>query len=406
MTTGKECANVSSLLPAYANGTLSSARMRLVANHLAHCAACRKQLREWQLITAAANVAASGPSPSPDVLGSVRASIDAPHVSRQRSRYSRWNRMAGGHRRRPGRSTIVDITVVGILLVVVGGALVSRGWWTRIPGDDVTSTPHEVTEPVAAHTSVADGRVFTSVLANDATHPAANLRLGRLTIEPGSSARLQGEDSSVILLVEAGIISGLVDGPADVTHGMEGAQEGGQTRALTTGEQFHLQPGDQITIPVGTSSELHNNGQEAVQAFDIRIQRPGPPLRFANGVRYRQLVQVPARELPSGQVDFSLVESDLSTGVVHEIEGPGVFYLESGTLEIVETSTHLEIEDNDDPDDDGSIDRNDADPDEQIFQGDWFFLKEGEHASLTVPDGQATYLELLFGPEDTVERDS
>lgn len=405
MTTGKECANVSSLLPAYANGTLSSARMRLVTDHLAHCAACRKQLREWQLITAAANVAAAGPSPSPDVLGSVRASIDAPHVSRQRSRYTRWNRIAGGHRRRPGRSTIVDITVVGTLLVVVGGALVSRDWWTRIPGDDVTSTSHEVTEPVAAHTSVAGERLFTSVLANEATHPAASLGLGRLTIEPGSSARLQAEDSPVILLVEAGIISGLVDGPADVTQGMERAQEVGQTPVLTTGDQFRLQSGDQIAIPIGTSSELRNNGQEVVQALDIRIQGPGPPLRFANGVRYQLLLQAPAKELPSGQVDFSLVASDLSTGVVHEIEGPGALYLESGTLEIVETSTQLEIENNDDPDDDEPIDRNDPDPDEQILQGDWFFLKEGEHASLTVPDGQATCLELLFGPEDTVERD-
>lgn len=426
MTAGEECINIAGLLPAYANGTLSTARMRVVADHLGHCPACRRQLHEWQLITAAANVAATGPSPSPDVLDRIRAGIDAPHAPPRRSRHDLWNRMSGGHRRRlrpflgdpagngqathpdrsirVGRSAIAEIAVLGLLVVILGGVLISRGWWEHILGDDSTATPQGLAEEqLIAQTPATGGLMFSSVLTNEATHPGANLRLGRLTIEPDSSTGLRAEESSVVLMVEAGIIDGFVDGPAIVTHGPE-CELAGQTEELAAGEQFELLTSDHVLLPIGTSSELHNSGQGPAQVLDMRIQSPGSPPRFANGVQYRQLAQASARNLPSGQVDFSLVEGNLSAGAEHEINGPRLFYVESGALEFIEIDDEVEIMGNDDPGVEDSTGPNIADSHEQISRGGWFFLKAGEHASLTVADGQATYIELTFEPGDTIGR--
>lgn len=426
MTGGKACVNVASLLPAYAAGALTPAEVRSVTDHLGFCPACRAQLSEWQRIIAAAKVAASGPSPSPDVLDCVLAGIDAPHAQRPRSRPNLWHRMTGGHRQprprplsgangdhsqarhpghpvRLGRSAVAEIAVVGMLVMVLGVALLSRDWWGQILGDDSTATPLEATAQLAAQTPTAGGLSFASELSNVSTHPGAQLRLGHLTIEPGSSTGLHADEGSVVLMVQAGIVSGLTEGPAVVSHGAE-CELAGHTEELATGDHFELQPSDHLFIPAGTSSELHNDGQEAALTWDLRVQSPGPPSGFTNGVQYRQLAQASAQQLPSGELEFSLTEGSLSPGIVHEINGPGIFYVESGTLEITATNADLDIEDDDDLDDDGSIDRSDSDPDEQITGGGWFFLKAGEHASLIGPVGQATYLELLFDPRDTVEQ--
>jgi len=426
MSAAKTCVNISSLLPAYAIGALSPKHMRDVAEHLEHCPACRNQVFEWQLITAAANVAASGPSPSPDVLDRVWATIQAPHVSRQPSRYNLLNTMSGGHRRlwpgqlgargenrpggrpgylfRPGLATIAQIAVIGVIAVILGGVLLRGGWKEQLFGQDPAATPTEQAELLAAPVVPAGELLFTAVLSNESTHPGAKLRLGRLTVEAGSSTGLPADESSVILLVEAGTLSGLVDGPAFVNHGADCGQAG-QSQELAAGEQFELQSCDRLLIPVGTSPLMQNRGQEPALALDIRMQSPGSSPRFSNGTVYQKLADLPANVLPLGQVDFSLAEGDLSTGAVHEINGPGLLYVESGTLEIAGANADFDIEVAGDMDDDDMNGRDVLNPVEQVAGGGWFFLRAGEHASLTVPDGQARYLEMLIGPRDTVERD-
>lgn len=413
MTAGRACANVASLLPAYAAGALSPAETRVVTDHLGLCPACLEQLHEWRLIVAAANVAASGPPPSPEVLNRVRASIELHHASRRHSPHHLWSRLTGGHRRRlllPSsragadpdagwdagyprtsvRSAISEIAVIAVVILVVGGGLVGRAWWGRDAGQESPAAQVQPGEQPPSPSPAPGGLSFASTLSNEVSHPGANLRLGRLTMESGSSTELAPEDGSVLLMVEAGAIDALVDGPATLT-------QDGQTRELATGERFELRPGDHLRIPAGTSSELGNDGQDPALALDLRIQAPGAPPRFTNGAQYRQLVRVPAKDLPSGQLDFSLAGASLSPGAVHEIDGPGLLYVEAGTLAITETNADLDFEGSDDLDDDDSSDSHDSGPDERIAAGGWFFLDEGDHASLTVPDGPAAYLlELLF----------
>ena len=419
MTISKACGRVGALLPAYAVGALGPAELQAVADHLGQCETCRQQLREWKSIISAAHVAASGPPPSPDNLDRIRARIDASQGSGHQSERTVWARKTGGHHRgwrrpstslgghdvharrpiRRGRSAVAEIAVIGLLVVILGGGLISRGWWEQMVGDDPTATPQELAaEQVTAQNSETGRFMFSSVLSNVATHPGASLLLGRLTIETGSSTGLQAE-GPVTLLVESGIISGLVDGPAVITHDHE-CEVAGQTQELVAGEQFELQPSDHMVIPIGTAPELQNTGEDLAQLFDIRIQTPGPPLRIENGVQYRQVAQTPANQLPSGEVNFSLVEGSLTTEVMHEIDGPGLFYVETGAVEVAGSTSRLEIKGRDDLDLDDVPDGVDDDPDEQLAPGSWFFVKAGDQASLIVANGEATFLELLFDAQE------
>lgn len=500
MTKRNVCAEVADRLPAYVRETLPSVEMRFVTDHLDQCHACRRALREWQQIIAAANVAASRSTPSPEILSRAWARIDSPEDARQSqpqrvtAERRRWfspvfPASAGsgrlGRQPRDARaawSRAANFALVGIVIAVIAGAVVNRDPWENLLGDQFITTTHQATpaaqvvamstqelattppraptatrekatvtqepatvtdmatttsrepatttgeatksarEPIApthqtatavgeavTETRVApdhiaasidapDGLSFVSILSNETSHPGASLRLSRLIMDPGSSTAFEVEDSPVTLLVEEGMVHGVVDGPATVRHGAE-CELAGHTEELTAGDQFELRSSDLMLVPIGTSPELHNRDQQRARLIDLRIHAPGPPPQFRNGVEYLRLAQVSANQLPSSQIEFSLVEGSFDSGAVHDINGPGLFYLESGTVEIVDSSANLVLDDDDDQDDEPSANVATATSVEVISGGEWFFLESEERASLTAVDGDARYLELLFDPE-------
>jgi hypothetical protein len=85
---------------------------------------------------------------------------------------------------------------------------------------------------------------------------------------------------------------------------------------------------------------------------------------------------------------------------MHEIDGPGLFYVETGAMEVAGSTSRLEIKGRDDLDLDDVPDGVDDDPDEQLAPGSWFFVKAGDQASLIVANGEATFLELLFDAQE------
>lgn len=413
------CDKIGDLLPGYAVGTLSPAEMRDVADHLGQCADCRSRLREWRLIAAAANVAASGPPPSPDIPARIQARVDAAPSSRQVTRHPPRIWMTDGHRphrRRASpappaesgragpagqflasrKSRVAELAVIAVLVVVVSGGLLGTEWWANPPGD-IPTTRDDPTTQSAAQTPVTGSLMFVSDLTNEATHPGAQLRLGRLTMEPDSSTELRAEESAIALLIEIGNITGVADGPAIVIHGDE-CEFAGQTDELAIGEPFELRSSDQLHIPFGTVSELRNEGQAPAHALDIRVLSPGPPPTMTNGVEHQRLAQAAARHLPSGQFEYALTVGSIATGEVIEVDGPVLFYVESGTLEFIETNVDVEIKGRDDPEVVDVADRDNANPGEPFAGESWFFLQDEDQVSLTVPEGEATYIELLFEP--------
>ena len=70
--------HISTLLPAYVNGSLDAASTERVRIHLATCADCRADLATWQAVSGATQKAsASAPAPSSVLMNAVWARIDA-----------------------------------------------------------------------------------------------------------------------------------------------------------------------------------------------------------------------------------------------------------------------------------------------------------------------------------------
>lgn len=74
--------HVADLLPEYANGTLAQASAARVRAHVARCAACEGELREWERLAAAERFAAAhAGAPGLAALDRIFVAIDAPVVA-------------------------------------------------------------------------------------------------------------------------------------------------------------------------------------------------------------------------------------------------------------------------------------------------------------------------------------
>src|SRR5690242_8279501 len=82
--------HVSTLLPAYLNGSLDAASAQRVRVHLETCADCRADLSAWQAVSGTTRQAsASAPMPSPMLMDAVWAKIDAQEKAAMRHRTMR-----------------------------------------------------------------------------------------------------------------------------------------------------------------------------------------------------------------------------------------------------------------------------------------------------------------------------
>ncbi len=89
--------HITTLLPAYLNGTLDAASTERVRIHLERCGDCRRELAAWEAVSGATQLASvSAPLPSPVLMNAVWAKIDAQdkvaaqHRSIKRGAYHLW----------------------------------------------------------------------------------------------------------------------------------------------------------------------------------------------------------------------------------------------------------------------------------------------------------------------------
>src|SRR5579863_2855537 len=89
--------HITTLLPAYLNGTLDAASTERVRVHLERCGDCRRELAAWEAVSGATQLASvSAPLPSPMLMNAVWAKIDAQdkvaaqHRSIKRGAYHLW----------------------------------------------------------------------------------------------------------------------------------------------------------------------------------------------------------------------------------------------------------------------------------------------------------------------------
>ena len=223
----------------------------------------------------------------------------------------------------------------------------------------------------------------------------AFLRLLRITLEPGAVSVNHTHPGPEFGRLEVGELTVHVEGGATLRRAGDDGQAGPPEPA-PEGEDFQMQPGDQITYPTGTAMEFRNQGDDpavilAAVLLPAGNQRPpsidypdGTPAADAfEGVSFFILGDAVATDLPPDTAVVAIERLTIGDGApLPGYAGAALISLESGTLDVTVEAGEV-----------------------QVYRGETAALRpevaEGENLSL-VP-GDALYFPRGLAAADRVE---
>lgn len=134
----------------------------------------------------------------------------------------------------------------------------------------------ETPPPETSSAATIQEPLFQAVLES-LPEPPAFVRLVRTTLAPGAGVPLHSHPGPAFNLVETGLVTIEVEGPAVVAPGGD-VEAAGQA---PVGEAFDLASGDQIVYPAGTSFAFANESDEPIRLLSLLVVPAGddrPPV--------------------------------------------------------------------------------------------------------------------------------
>jgi quercetin dioxygenase-like cupin family protein len=244
--------------------------------------------------------------------------------------------------------------------------------------------------------------------------PPAFVRLLRITLDPGASSPAHTHPGPEFGLIEAGVVTIQVDGPAFVKQ--RSAEPDDPYEEARQGEPFQLDPGDQIHYPAGTPLTFSNEGEEEVRILSLVIfpaQDGRPPLidyvgedpteDAFNGVTSQILGDAIATAMPSGPSQITIDRITLREGQsLPGSRNPVLFSLVSGDFSFTVSGGVVQVSRMREPGPQAGTERN---TDVELRRGDAVFFPHGLRTTSRGDDAaELTLLRLLIEPASSDER--
>jgi quercetin dioxygenase-like cupin family protein len=238
--------------------------------------------------------------------------------------------------------------------------------------------------------------------------PPAFVRLVRITLEPGAASPAHTHPGPEFGLIESGVVTIEVDGPALVKQ--RSAEPDDPFEDARQGESFQLDPGDQIAYLPGTTIAFSNEGDEPVEILALVIL-PGaegrPPLiDYAadeptedafDGVTSEILGDGIATAMPSGPSRIAIDRVSLEEGQsLPGSRNPVLFSLVSGDLDFTVADGVVQVSRMREP---GPQVGTELDTEVELARGDAVFFPQGLRTTGRGDDAdELTLLRVLIEP--------
>lgn len=244
--------------------------------------------------------------------------------------------------------------------------------------------------------------------------PPAFIRLVRITLDPGATSPAHTHPGPELGLIEAGVVTIQVDGPAFVKQ--RSAEPDEPFEEARQGQPFQLDPGDRISYPAGTPLTFRNEGEEAVEILAVVIlpaQDGRPPLieyvgdnptgDGFNGITSQILGDAIATTLPSGASRVTVDRVELGDGQsLPGSRNPVMFSLVSGDFDFTVAGGLVQVTRMKEPGPQVGTDRN---TEVELGRGDAVFFPQGLRTTGRGDEAQElTLLRLLIEPVSGDER--
>ena len=291
-------------------------------------------------------------------------------------------------------------------LQIVALALLIAGTGLLAPGRNVYAQSDEI---------AAKLRFQIELEAGALPPPPAFLRLVRITLDPGATSPAHTHPGPEFGLIESGVVTVEVDGPALVKQRSAGPDD--PYEDARQGEAFSLDPGDQIAYLPGTTIEFSNEGEEPVEILALVILTAAegrPPLiDYAgedptedafNGVTSQILGDGIATALPSGPSRIAIDRLTLAEGQsLPGSRNPVLFSLVAGDLDFTVTGGVVQVSRMREPGPQIGSERN---TEFELARGDAVFFPQGLRTTSRGDDaGELTLLRVSIeptGPDDVL----
>jgi quercetin dioxygenase-like cupin family protein len=289
------------------------------------------------------------------------------------------------------------------LFIALALILTGAGQWTTL-------------KPTDAQSDEIDSEVLFQIELEAGSLPAppAFVRLLRITLDPGASSPAHTHPGPEFGLIEAGVVSIQVEGPAFVKQ--RSAEPDDPYEEARQGERFQLDPGDQIHYPAGTPLTFSNEGEEEVRILSLVVfpaQDGRPPLidyvgddpteDAFNGVTSQILGDAIATAMPSGPSRFTIDQISLNEGQsLPGSRNPVLFSLVSGDFNFTVTGGVVQVSRMREPGPQVGTERN---TDVELRRGDGVFFPQGLRTTSRSDDAaELTLLRLQIEPINSDER--
>jgi quercetin dioxygenase-like cupin family protein len=289
-----------------------------------------------------------------------------------------------------GRGNCIVLTTLTLMLA--GAALLSPRQLTLAQSDEI----------------VTELRFQIELEAGALPLPPAFTRLVRITLDPGATSPAHTHPGPEFGLIESGVVTVEVDGPAFVKQ--RSAEPGDPFEEARQGDAFQLDPGDRIHYPAGTSLTFSNEGNEPAEVLALVIlpaQDGRPPLiDYAgddptedafDGVTSQIIGDGIATAMPSGPSRITIDRITLdATQSLPGSRYPVLFSLVAGDLDFTVAGGVVQVSRMREP---GPQVGTEVDTDVELARGDAVFFPQGLRTTSRGDDaGELTLLRLLIEP--------